>query len=590
MKRPLVRGRGVCAIWPLLGAGLAACSTKPAVEAAVVDAPRQSAPGVEAIYSGGDILTMVGKEPQYAEALAVQDGKIAAVGTQAEVIKLAGPATRHVDLRGRTLLPGFVDGHGHLLVYADSLDQANIAPPPVGSVRSIQDIVTAIRALQVRLNADDQAWLIGYGYDPDGLVEKRHPTAADLDTAFPTNPVVLMHVSQHMLVANSAALRIAGITAETPDPPGGTIIRKHGSREPQGLLQEMAALPFLALMAKAVSPERKLVLLRQAQHDYASAGLTTANEGAVFGEKLALLERAARAGALTLDVVALPLYLTAGELVGTGRVAWGTYQDRLKYQGLKLVLDGSVQGKTAYLSHPYLTPVPGCETDCRGYPSLTQEKVNQLMTLAYRNGVQVFAHSNGDAATDMVLEGHKVATAQAGPAAPDRRTVIVHSQVVRPDQLDAYAREGIFATFFSNHAYYWGDVHLANIGTERASFISPLHTAAAKGLRYANHTDTPVTPIDPLFLLWTAVNRVTRDGQVLGKDERVDPYRALQAQTLDAAYQYRDEDLKGTLEPGKLADLVILERNPLKVEPMSIKDIAVVETIKEGRSIYRRPQ
>jgi predicted amidohydrolase YtcJ len=548
-----------------------------------------AAPPAARVYFGGDILTMRGDTPEYVPALVVRNGRIAYVGAKKTALQLAGKSAQKIDLRGRTLLPGFVDGHSHLLMYAESLEQANLAPPPVGKVQSIADILQALREIKARLALDDQAVLVGFGYDPDALAEQRHPTAADIDAVFPTNPVVLKHVSGHMMVANSAALRLAGISAETPNPPGGVILRIPGTREPAGLLQEMAVLPLVVALQQSVPMAKQLELLKRAQQDYAGYGLTTANEGAVFSPaQMQLLGEAAHRGQLMLDVVALPLFMMAKDVVGTGRVDWGVYHDHLKYAGLKLVLDGSVQGKTAFLTHPYLTPVPGCTRDCRGFPGISQDTVNQLLLLAYANNVQVFAHCNGDAAVDMMVAGHQYAEQKLGQSRRDRRTVIVHSQAMRREQLDAYVKFGFFPTFFTNHTYYWGDVHILNLGLERAASISPTHTAAAKGLRFANHTDTPVTPPDQLFLLWTSVNRVSRTGQVVGADERIDAYRGLQAITIDGAYEYRDEAVKGTLEAGKLADLVILDRNPLKVAAMEIKDVRVLETVKEGRTVYVR--
>jgi hypothetical protein len=177
--------------------------------------------------------------------------------------------------------------------------------------------------------------------------------------------------------------------------------------------------------------------------------------------------------------------------------------------------------------------------------------------------------------------------AAVGDPKKDRRTIIIHSQIMRPDQLDAYKRLGLLPTFFTAHTHYWGDVHLANLGAQRGGFISPLATATKKGVIYGNHTDTIVTPIDQMSLLWTAVNRVSRTGQVVGASERVSPYQGLKAQTTYGAYLYFEEKDKGTLAAGKLADLVILDRNPLKVKPMAIRDIRVMETIKDGKTVYR---
>jgi hypothetical protein len=540
------------------------------------------------VYSGGDLLTMAGAEPAYAEALAVRDGKILAVGTRAEVAKAAGSGAAQVDLAGKTLVPGFIDAHSHLLNYADSLVQADLNPPPIGGVTKLADIVAALQKLKTDLKAGPGDVLIGQGYDQDMLEEKRHPTAADLDAAFPENPVIVVHASGHMLVANSLAFKAASIDASTPDPEGGTILRKPGGREPQGLVQEMGMYPFQPMLKGARTPEVDLDLVKRAVAHYAANGYTTASESLVLGEKMAVIQAAADAGAFTIDVIALPAFTMATELVGTGKIKWGEYRNGLKYAGLKIAVDGSPQGKTAYLTRPYLTPVPGCKTDCRGFPNLTQAQVDQLVLLTYKNGVQMFSHCNGDAAVDMMITGHENAEKVLATPGKDRRTIIIHSQIMRPDQLDAYAKLGLLPTFFTNHVYYWGDVHYANLGPERAAFISPLASAFKLGIRATNHTDAIVTPVDPMFLLWTSVNRVTREGRLLGEAERVTPYRGLQALTVNAAYEYFEEASKGTLEAGKRADFVVLDKNPLKVEPMAIKDIRVVETLKDGKRVYRR--
>lgn len=544
----------------------------------------------DSVYFGGDILTMAGDSASYVEALAVRDGHIVAAGPKADVMKLVGKATRQIDLAGRTLVPGFIDGHSHILNLADGLVQANLNPPPVGKVERIADLVTQMQALKASLGASDTTVLIGQGYDQSFLAEQRHPTAADLDRAFPTNPVILLHVSGHMLVANSAALRLGGITAATKDPEGGTIIRKPGSREPAGLLQE-TGMYFLKDAIKAPrAMEVDLDLLKRALAEYAANGYTTAQEGMLFAEKRPLLERAATDSLLPIDVVALPSYVDAKALVGTGAIPWGTYRNHLKYGGLKLALDGSPQGKTAYLTSPYLTPVPGCSGACSGFPTLPQANVDSLFMLCYKNHVQLYSHCNGDASIDMMIKAHRAAEQALGETSKDRRTVIIHSQIVRPDQLQSYAEYGMLPSYFANHTYYWGDVHLANLGPERAAFISPLKSTLALGVHATTHTDATVTPLDPMFLLWTCVNRIMRSGQVLGPDERVTPYQGLLSLTANGAYEYFEEKTKGTLEVGKLADLVVLDRNPLKVDPMAIKDIRVMATVKEGREVYARAE
>ncbi len=548
---------------------------------ATVAAPASAA---TRLYEHGDILTMQGDQPQYAQSLVERDGVIVYVGDEAGARRFKNAKTKVVDLKGKTLLPAFIDTHSHIMDYQGSLEFAALSPPPIGGVKKISDITDALHALQARMHLPPTAWLQGRGYDPDFLDEHRHPTAADLDVAFPNTPVVIVHASGHMLVANTAALRAAGVSAATADPSGGTFVRKAGTNEPEGLVQEMAMMAFAPfLMAEKPMPHQ-MALLRQAQDEYLKHGVTTAQDGLSLPLNLQVLQFAADHHELKMDVVSLPAFTMAKEVVGTGKIRWGQYDNHLKYGGLKIAVDGSPQGKTAFLTQPYLTPVPGCDQDCRGFANMTQDEVNQLFMLTYRNHVQLWSHCNGDAAIDMMIKGHEAAVAELGDA--DRRTVIIHSQIMRPDQLQTYQKEGLWPTFFSNHTFYWGDQHLANLGAERAGFISPLRSALALGIKASNHTDNIVTPIDQMMVLWSSVNRLSRSGVVVGADERISPYQALQTLTSNAAYFYFEENSKGTLTQGKRADLVILDRNPLKVAAMDLKTIRVMQTIKDGRVVF----
>jgi predicted amidohydrolase YtcJ len=541
----------------------------------------------DVIYFGGDILTMEGESPTYVEALAVKEGKILLLGSKSDVEKTRDDSTRMVDLEGKTLLPGFVDGHSHIFLYVATLDFADLNPPPVGSVQSIPDILHALEAKKEELKLGDADWVIGWGYDPDFLAEHRHPTAADLDPVFPINPVLLLHVSGHMAVANSAAMRAKNVTAQTKDPSGGVIVRNPGTQEPQGLFEEAAAQVFFMDELTGQEPvEGAAEKLQRAQAYYASHGITTAQEGAMTSEQMEVAEYAAERGQLFLDLVGLVFQPFAEKKLDT--IPWSVYRNGLRYAGLKLVVDGSPQGKTAYLSQPYLTPVPGCKENCCGAPDLTQDHVNDLFLKCYQRRIQVYSHCNGDASIDMMIASHQYAIQHLPDQTVDRRTVIVHSQIMRPEQLAVYVRYGLFASFFTNHTYYWGDVHLKNLGEERASFISPMHSALKLGIRVANHTDFTVTPLNQMFVVWSAVNRLTRSGRVLGPDERISPYQALQAITIGSAFMCFEEDSKGSLRAGKLADLVVLDKNPLKVNPIAIKDIQVVSTIKGGREVFRR--
>jgi hypothetical protein len=298
------------------------------------------------------------------------------------------------------------------------------------------------------------------------------------------------------------------------------------------------------------------------------------------------MQRAAAAGANIIDVIAFPFIYDFDKILADNPVeTWGKYNNRLKLGGGKITIDGSPQGKTAFFTTPYLTGGPGGQENWKGEPGFTQDEINAFAKKLYDLGIPLNMHANGDAAIDMLLRAHEYAA--AGSLDKDRRTTIIHSQFVRADQLDKYADYKLIPSFYTEHTYYFGDTHVLNRGREQAYFLSPMRAAIDKGIRPTNHTDFVVAPLDQMFVMWTAVNRLSRGGEVIGPDQRITALEALKAITINAAYQYREEASKGTLEVGKLADLVILDKNPLTVDPMAIKDIKVVETIKEGKTIYK---
>jgi predicted amidohydrolase YtcJ len=408
-------------------------------------------------------------------------------------------------------------------------------------------------------------------------------TAADLDAAFPDNPVFVQHVSLHGAICNSVALKKFGVTKDTPTPKGGVINRIPGTKEPEGLLMEAAWMPIFTNMPKP-SEEVMLSRFKDGQMIYAASGITTAQEGATSAHDVVLLQKAAKQGLLYIDVATYPFISEAKAVFKDNPPeTFGKYSGRLKLGGIKITTDGSPQGRTAYFTKPYLTGGPGGEKEWRGEPLFPKAEVEQFMKMVYDNKLQLIIHCNGDAAIDLFLEGHEAA---AKDRTADLRTTVIHSQFVRKDQLEKYAAYKIIPSYYTEHCFYFGETHIKNRGKEQAAFLSPMNTSLKMGIRCVNHTDFNVAPIDQMFVMWTAVNRTTRTGEVLGPDERVTPLQALKAITLDAAYMYQEEKTKGSLEVGKLADLVILDKNPLRVEPMAIKDIKVVETIKEGKTIY----
>jgi predicted amidohydrolase YtcJ len=479
-----------------------------------------------------------------------------------------------------------VDGHSHFWSLVDVQTQALCASPPAGTCRSVADVIASLKKIQERRRLGPGKFVIGFGYDPELLAEKRPPTRQELDAAFPDNPVLLVHVSGHGAMLNSKALATYGITAATPTPPGGVIGREAGSQEPNGLLFETA---FLPIFAKVPGPndDECLDLLKSGQELYLREGITTAQEGATMKHQLDLLRIFADRGLLKLDVVSLP-FITEIDAVFGGQPPRNEpeYKNRLRIGGVKIVTDGSPQGRTACFTKPYLTDGPAGQKNWRGELSFPQATLNGWVQKVYDGGATLFMHCNGDAAIDALLEAHRAASGD-DPAKP-RGTVGVHSQFIRRDQLEKYAAWKITPSFFTIHCFYFGDTHVANRGPEQAAFISPMKSARALGIRPANHTDFNVAPLDQMFTIHTAVNRTTRSGATLGPDERVGPLEALEAITIDGARMYGEEGRKGSIEPGKFADLVVLSGNPLAVPAAAIKEIRVEETIKEGRTVWLR--
>jgi len=585
------------------------------------------------LYAGGPILTMAGPKPSYAEALVERGGRIVYVGPLAGAIRAAGGGAKRVNLAGRALLPGFIDAHGHLPDYVATWGRPDLSPPPVGSTRRIADIQATVRAYLASHPAPAGQLQFFTGYDDSLLEEKRHPTRADLDAVSSTVPILLMHASGHLVVANSPALALVKIGKGTPDPAGGHIQRDPATGEPNGVLEETAGLPFMALIPQPDLVE-KLRRFDQVQKWWASYGITTAQDGLSNPGNVALLREAGRQGRLILDVVSYPFFRVLGDLASldqrakgveivtpgsearvaplgsmvanagrefasaprvatappadgttTDKLKVGIYENHLKIGGIKLTGDGSPQGKTAYMSEPYNSPPPGQKAEYRAYAVMNQQEVSDWVAFGYRNNVQIITHTNGDAALDQFLVAVRQARSTYG--AKDLRPVAIHAQLARHDQVDQMQALGIVPSFFTAHTFFWGDWHRQSFGEQRAAGISPTGYAYGKGVIFTNHNDSPVVPPDMLRLAQTAVVRTTRSGFVLGPAERVRPYVALKAMTDWAAYQYFEEKSKGTLEPGKLADLVILERDPLQGDPTTISTIKVVETIKEGQPIFR---
>jgi predicted amidohydrolase YtcJ len=485
-----------------------------------------------------------------------------------------------VELDGRALLPGFIDAHGHYPGAGIYAHAADLNSPPIGQVRNLEDLVAQLRARAAREDAGD--WVIGMGYDDTLLAEARHPTRTDLDRVSTEHPVAAVHVSGHLAAVNGSGLAALGIGRDTPDPAGGRI-RRDAAGEPTGVLEETA---MEAVMARVLRPglTGSLAIVQEANRRTLAAGVTTAQVG-YASEDLASLVWLSRLGVIPLRLVIWPGAEWMDEVLAGRSQLPSSDPLWVHFGAVKLVADGSIQGYTAYLREPYFVP-PGDDPTERGYPRYPKQELAERVAVYRAAGYQVAIHGNGDAAIDDILDA--LEAAQRGDPQLDPRPVIVHAQMARPEQLERMQRLRAIPSFFVLHTYYWGDRHRERfLGPERAARISPTRTAQRLGVRFTLHCDTPVVPIEPLRLVWAAVNRRTTSGAVLGPEERIDVVSALRAVTIDAAFQHFEEDLKGSLEPGKLADLVILARSPLAVDPAELADIAVLETIVGGESVWR---
>lgn len=534
--------------------------------------------GADMIIAGGPIITMAGDQPDHVESVLIRDGRIAAAGTLAEMKKAAKGKPETVDLKGRTMLPGFIDAHGHMAYVGQNAAMAQLQPPPVGGVISIAELQAALRAYK---RPAAVPLIIGNGYDDSQLAERRHPTRADLDAVSAIVPILVIHVSGHFASMNSAMLKLVGYGPDTPDPHGGVIRREAGSSTPNGVIEETALFPVLKILTPP-NIDASIAPLVAGAKIYAANGITTGQDGRVMPEGWQALDEAAKRGLLPVDLVALVSFERNWPEDVRARIGKG-YAGRLRIGGVKLTLDGSPQGRTAWLKDPVPVPPDGQKAGYAGYPAIDLKLFNEKLSDAAKNGWQVFAHVNGDAAAQALIDGVR-ANGLGG-----KRTVAIHNQVVSAEQLAEMKALDIQPSFFANHTYYWGDWHRdVSLGPKRADFISPQATAWSLGLRPTAHNDSPVVPPDMLRLIWSSVNRRTQSGDILGPQERIPVYRALQQVTINAAWQIGEDRDKGSIEPGKRADLVLLDGNPLTVDPADLHKLRVVATIKDGKPVFGR--
>jgi predicted amidohydrolase YtcJ len=564
-------------------AGVAWAGVAGATRSLICSSAEAANESIDTLYVGGPIITINDSQPT-AEAVLVRGGRIVAVGARNDVEKQSNGPIAIIALKGKALLPGFVDPHGHVVMVGLQALAANLLPAPDGEGNGIPALQRILRDWITKNGKIIERYgvIIGFGYDDSQLQEQRHPTRADLDAVSSDVPILIVHQSGHLGVLNSKALEEAGLAKGTLNPPGGAFRREADGETPNGVCEEAAFFAAAGKLLGRLDAQAYLEMIKAGAAFYASFGYTTVQEGRAMPGSATMLAKAGEVGLLDVDVVVYPdIFQSLKEIVPSR-----DYKNRVRVGGAKATIDGSPQGKTAFLSQPYYKPPEGQGPDYRGYAAITKEQIVEAIDLAFTNGWQIITHANGDAAVDWLIEAVGDATAKHGPG--DRRAVLIHGQTTRLDQLPRLKELAILPSFFPMHTYYWGDWHRSSVlGPERAERISPCNSARKLGMIFTSHHDAPVANPDAIRVLSATVTRVTRSGYVLGPEECVDTLTALKAMTIWPAVQYFEEASKGTIEPGKLADFVILSDNPLAVKPEELIKLKVVETIKEGKSVFR---
>lgn len=524
------------------------------------------------IYYNADVLTMDEKLPD-GEAVVVKDGKITFVGTNENALKQKEGA-EVIDLGKKALLPGFIDSHSHFSGMAFSTLNCSLE-----GAKSFDEIKNRIIRFIKDRNISEGEWIVADNYDQNILKEKAHPTAKFIDEFAANYAVSLQHKSGHMGVFNTLALEKLGVNIDTPNRAGGLI-----EKDENGLTGYMEEADYIEYIKAKPLPSQEEIFrgFSSAQKTYASYGITTAQEGLFVKELSGLYKALQMQNMLDIDIVG---YVDCNDkelLLEQFSDCIKVYKSHFKIGGIKLLLDGSPQGKTAWMKTPYVGKKEYC-----GYPAMKEEKILEQFKYAMEKELQVLAHCNGDAACEQYI--HVVEKIRdVYTIIDDMRTVMVHAQLLQKGHVPALKDTKIIPSFFIAHVYHWGDIHIQNFGKERADQICPVKTAIDNGIVYTFHQDSPIIMPDMIETLWVATNRKTKEGVKLGTDESVSIYEALKGITINAAYQYFEEDTKGSITVGKVADFVVLDKNPMKMEKERLRDIKVLETIKEGNTIFKR--
>ena len=523
------------------------------------------------VLLNADIVTMDPENPS-ANAMAYSGAHIISVGEEADVRAAVGTPSSVYDLGGRTVVPGFFETHDHMVLSSSTATITDVSPfttPTLGE---------ALEKIK-NTEADDEGWVSAFGADQELYEERKGPTRDLLDEIFPDTPVIVYHLSGHGGFVNSEALRIAGLDENTPDPAGGFLERDDEGR----LTGYLAGQPALFLVRNYPVPSGETA--RIAAEQRAAHGVTTASDFSIMsGDILDVLVETMSSGDLAVRLVG-GVFVTAPDFEEIVSRIEESESELLRIPFVKTWTDGSLQGGTGHLIGGYFDPDMGGE-GAQG----SQEMFNAQVLRMYELGLWPAIHANGDGAVEVALNAIEYAQNASGMR-PDSgiRPQIIHAQVTSENQIKRMAELGASPTFFTTHVYYWGDLHAERtLGPEKVRRISAMADGFRHGVHPSMHNDPPVTPVNPIFNMWIAVNRTSSTGEIYGADQAITPEQALAAYTINGAYQFGMEDEAGSLEAGKLADFVVLDRNPLKVDPMDIRKISVEATVLRGRQTFAR--
>lgn len=517
------------------------------------------------IYYNGDFITL---ENQDTEAIMIENDTITKVGKKEEVFNLKDNETKLINLHENTMMPSFIDTHGHFFAVANNLLNVSLS-----DCRSFKEIQDKLYNYKIQENIKDGEWIVANGYDHNNLLEGKHITKEILDDVIQNNPIIIQHTSGHSGILNTKALEKFNITINTKSPEGGKIEKINNKLT--GYLEENA---FLEYQKKVSMPSKEKLLksLIKAQKKYASYGITTLQEGYMIDELVDIYKELVEEKQLFLDVVAFTDKKLDNKIKKEFPNNLREYCNNFKIGGFKIFLDGSPQGRTAWMRTPYID-----DENYYGYGTMKDNEVEDAIKKSLDENMQILAHCNGDKAAEQYIEAIKNVNQDIAKIRP----VLIHGQFLGLDQLEDIRKLGIIPSYFIAHTYYWGDVHIRNFGLARANSICPLKSSLDKNIIFTLHQDAPVIEPNMFETIWCAVNRITKDGKVLGSDEIIEVLDAIKAVTINAAYQYFEENKKGSIREGKKADLIIVDKNPLKIDKNEIRKIKVLETIKDGEKL-----